>query len=117
MRVCRSGYTGERGYEVLPRWDDAERVFRALLDAVRAQGGQAAGLGARDTLRTEMGYALHGHELSVDISRSRRGSAGPWAGRSRSSGGATPCSARRRRARRGNCGACGHSTAASCVRI
>ncbi len=32
------------------------------------RGGQAAGLGARDTLRTEMGYALHGHELSVDIS-------------------------------------------------
>ncbi|MBS9371635.1 Aminomethyltransferase [Rhodococcus sp. B50] len=68
VRVCRSGYTGERGFEVLPRWDDAERVFRALLEAVRAQGGQAAGLGARDTLRTEMGYALHGHELSVDIS-------------------------------------------------
>ncbi|MBM7460441.1 glycine cleavage system aminomethyltransferase GcvT [Rhodococcus coprophilus] len=68
VRVCRSGYTGERGYEVLPRWDDAETLFRALVEAVRTAGGQVAGLGARDTLRTEMGYALHGHELSLDIS-------------------------------------------------
>lgn len=68
VRVCRSGYTGERGYEVLPRWDDAETLFRALVEAVRNAGGQVAGLGARDTLRTEMGYALHGHELSLDIS-------------------------------------------------
>ncbi len=68
VRVCRTGYTGEHGYELLPRWADAERVFRALLEQVRAAGGQAAGLGARDTLRTEMGYPLHGHELSLDIS-------------------------------------------------
>lgn len=68
VRVCRSGYTGERGFELLPRWSDAESLFRALLDAVRAQGGEAAGLGARDTLRTEAGYPLHGHELSLDIS-------------------------------------------------
>ena len=67
VRVCRTGYTGEHGYEVLPRWADAEAVFRALLGAVRAAGGQAAGLGARDTLRTEMGYPLHGHELSLQI--------------------------------------------------
>lgn len=68
VRVCRSGYTGERGYELLPRWADSEPVFRALLDAVRAHGGEVAGLGARDTLRTEAGYPLHGHELSLDIS-------------------------------------------------
>lgn len=68
VRVCRTGYTGEHGYELLPRWDDAEPVFGALLDAVRAAGGQPAGLGARDTLRTEMGYPLHGHELGPDIS-------------------------------------------------
>ncbi|EGD55803.1 glycine cleavage system aminomethyltransferase GcvT [Gordonia neofelifaecis] len=67
IRVCRTGYTGEHGYEVLPRWDDAGIVFDALLAEVTARGGQPAGLGARDTLRTEMGYALHGHELSVDI--------------------------------------------------
>ncbi len=68
VRVCRSGYTGEVGYELLPRWEDSEPLFRALLEAVRAEGGQAAGLGARDTLRTEMGYPLHGHELSLEIS-------------------------------------------------
>ncbi|MGP3707982.1 glycine cleavage system aminomethyltransferase GcvT [Gordonia paraffinivorans] len=68
VRVCRTGYTGERGYEVLPRWDDAGAVFDTLYEAVAAAGGQAAGLGARDTLRTEMGYALHGHELSPEIS-------------------------------------------------
>ncbi|MBM7367060.1 glycine cleavage system aminomethyltransferase GcvT [Gordonia hydrophobica] len=67
LRVCRTGYTGEHGYEVLPAWNDAGAVFDALLAEVTARGGQPAGLGARDTLRTEMGYALHGHELSVDI--------------------------------------------------
>ncbi|MEE4023229.1 glycine cleavage system aminomethyltransferase GcvT [Gordonia sp. PKS22-38] len=68
VRVCRSGYTGERGYEILPRWADAGAVFDVLLGAVSDLGGQPAGLGARDTLRTEMGYALHGHELSTQIS-------------------------------------------------
>ncbi len=68
VRVCRTGYTGEHGYELLPAWDDAAVVFDALVDAVSGAGGQLAGLGARDTLRTEMGYPLHGHELSLDIS-------------------------------------------------
>ncbi|MGV9925584.1 glycine cleavage system aminomethyltransferase GcvT [Nocardia rhamnosiphila] len=67
VRVCRTGYTGEHGYELLPRWDGAEALFRALVEQVRATGGQVAGLGARDTLRTEMGYPLHGHELSPEI--------------------------------------------------
>ncbi|MDT5101799.1 MAG: aminomethyltransferase [Mycobacterium sp.] len=68
VRVCRTGYTGEHGYELLPAWDDATRVFDALVQEVTAAGGQLAGLGARDTLRTEMGYPLHGHELNTDIS-------------------------------------------------
>ncbi len=68
VRVCRTGYTGEHGYELLPSWDDARVVFDALVDVVADVGGQPAGLGARDTLRTEMGYPLHGHELSLDIS-------------------------------------------------
>jgi aminomethyltransferase len=68
VRVCRSGYTGEHGYELLPPWASAQPVFDALLAAVERAGGQLAGLGARDTLRTEMGYPLHGHELSADIS-------------------------------------------------
>ena len=61
--VCRTGYTGERGYEILA----PAAVIPALWDAVVAAGATPAGLGARDTLRTEMGYPLHGHELSVDI--------------------------------------------------
>ncbi|OBB77975.1 glycine cleavage system aminomethyltransferase GcvT [Mycobacterium sp. 852014-52144_SCH5372336] len=68
LRVCRTGYTGEHGYELLPPWDSAGVVFDALLEAVTAAGGELAGLGARDTLRTEMGYPLHGHELSPDFS-------------------------------------------------
>jgi aminomethyltransferase len=68
VRVCRTGYTGEHGYELLPSWDSASVVFDALLNVVVELGGQPAGLGARDTLRTEMGYPLHGHELSLDIS-------------------------------------------------
>jgi aminomethyltransferase len=67
VRVCRTGYTGEQGYELLPPWDGAQVVFDALVDAVTAAGGELAGLGARDTLRTEMGYPLHGHELSLEI--------------------------------------------------
>ncbi|GAA4678581.1 glycine cleavage system aminomethyltransferase GcvT [Gordonia humi] len=67
VRVCRTGYTGEHGYEVLPRWADAGAVWDALAAEVTSRDGLPAGLGARDTLRTEMGYALHGHELSVDI--------------------------------------------------
>ncbi|MDD7815056.1 glycine cleavage system aminomethyltransferase GcvT [Mycobacterium sp. CSUR Q5927] len=68
VRVCRSGYTGEHGYELLPAWEKAGVVFDALVAAVTELGGELAGLGARDTLRTEMGYPLHGHELSPAIS-------------------------------------------------
>ena len=68
VRVCRTGYTGEHGYELIPSWSSAPVLFDALVAAVEARGGQLAGLGARDTLRTEMGYPLHGHELSRDIS-------------------------------------------------
>ncbi|OBA86884.1 glycine cleavage system protein T [Mycolicibacterium elephantis] len=68
VRVCRTGYTGEHGYELLPPWDQAQVVFDALVEQVRAADGELAGLGARDTLRTEMGYPLHGHELSPEFS-------------------------------------------------
>jgi glycine cleavage system T protein (aminomethyltransferase) len=65
--VCRTGYTGERGYELLPRWDDTGDLWDALLEAGAPHGIRPAGLGARDTLRTEMGYPLHGQDLSLDI--------------------------------------------------
>jgi len=66
--VCRTGYTGEYGYEVLPKWNQALTVWDALVEQVVANGGLVCGLGSRDTLRTEMGYPLHGHELSLEIS-------------------------------------------------
>ncbi|CAN5680223.1 glycine cleavage system aminomethyltransferase GcvT [soil metagenome] len=80
VRVCRTGYTGEHGFELLPPWELAGPVFDALVDAVKERGGELAGLGARDTLRTEMGYPLHGHELSLDISplQARTGWAIGW---------------------------------------
>ncbi len=66
--VCRTGYTGESGFEVLPKWNQALTVWDALVEQVEAANGLVCGLGARDTLRTEMGYPLHGHELSLEIS-------------------------------------------------
>jgi aminomethyltransferase len=65
--VCRTGYTGERGYELVPRWDDTAALWDAVLEAGQPFGIRPAGLGARDTLRTEMGYPLHGQDLSLDI--------------------------------------------------
>jgi len=78
--VCRTGYTGEHGYELLARWDDADALWDAALAAVRELDGLPCGLGARDTLRTEMGYPLHGHELSASISpvQARAGWAVGW---------------------------------------
>jgi aminomethyltransferase len=61
--VCRTGYTGERGVEILVPAQDAVPVWEAVVDA----GAVPCGLGARDTLRTEMGYPLHGHELRPDV--------------------------------------------------
>jgi aminomethyltransferase len=56
--VSRTGYTGEDGFEVMVEADVAPRVWTRLMD-----GAMACGLGARDTLRTEAGFALYGHEI------------------------------------------------------
>ena len=82
--VCRTGYTGERGYELLPLWADAARLWDALLEAGAGLGGLPCGLGARDTLRTEMGYPLHGQDLSLDITP------GPGPARAGRSAGTSP---------------------------
>jgi aminomethyltransferase len=75
--VCRTGYTGEHGYELVPLATDAAAVWDALLEAGQQYGALPCGLGARDTLRTEMGYPLHGHELSLDVTPVQAGLA--WA--------------------------------------
>jgi aminomethyltransferase len=78
--VCRTGYTGERGYELVVPNDAAVAVFDALLEAGKEHGLTPAGLGARDTLRTEMGYPLHGQDISPEITpvQARLGWAVGW---------------------------------------
>jgi aminomethyltransferase len=60
--VCRTGYTGERGVELLCPAEDA----LALWDAVIGRGATPCGLGARDTLRLEFCYPLHGNDITED---------------------------------------------------
>jgi aminomethyltransferase len=62
VMVCRTGYTGEEGVELLCPDDDAV----ALWDAVAARGARPCGLGARDTLRLEVCYPLHGSDITGD---------------------------------------------------
>jgi aminomethyltransferase len=64
VTVCRTGYTGEDGYEFVVPSDRAGDQWDALV----GHGARPGGLAARDTLRSEMGYALHGQDLSKDIS-------------------------------------------------
>jgi glycine cleavage system T protein (aminomethyltransferase) len=80
LTVCRTGYTGEHGYELVVPSDAAPAVWDAVVKAGEPYGLRAAGLAARDTLRTEMGYPLHGQELSLDISpvQARAGWAVGW---------------------------------------
>jgi aminomethyltransferase len=74
--VCRTGYTGEHGYEIVVPSDQAG----VLWDALIGRDVRPCGLAARDTLRTEMGYALHGQDLSKDITpvQARLGWAVGW---------------------------------------
>jgi len=65
--VSRTGYTGEIGLEIYCEAERAAHVWDALLAAGADLGLQPAGLGARDTLRLEAGFALYGHELSDAI--------------------------------------------------
>ena len=65
--VCRTGYTGERGYELIAPNRVAEALWDRLLAAGDRHGILPCGLGSRDTLRTEMGYPLHGQDISLDI--------------------------------------------------
>jgi glycine cleavage system T protein (aminomethyltransferase) len=61
--ISRTGYTGEDGFELYAPAGETERLWAALLDAGGAQGVAPIGLGARDTLRLEMKYALYGNDI------------------------------------------------------
>ena len=78
--VCRTGYTGERGYELVCGADVATGLWDALLAAGEPFGMLPCGLGARDTLRTEMGYPLHGQDIRLDVTpvQARLGWAVGW---------------------------------------
>ena len=78
--VCRTGYTGERGYELIAPADAAGELWDSLMEAGSRFDIQACGLGSRDTLRLEMGYPLHGQDLSPAITpvQARLGWAVGW---------------------------------------
>jgi aminomethyltransferase len=61
--VARTGYTGEDGFEILGPDSALQHLWDKLLAAGRPAGIKPCGLGARDTLRTEVCYPLYGHEL------------------------------------------------------
>ena len=62
--IARTGYTGENGFEVYIPSEDGPKLWRALLEIGSSYGIKPCGLGARDTLRTEMKFPLYGHEIS-----------------------------------------------------
>lgn len=65
--ISRTGYTGEDGFELVVRAEEAKRVWENILLAGRDANFAAAGLGARDTLRMEAAMPLYGHELGEQI--------------------------------------------------
>lgn len=64
--VSRTGYTGEDGFEIMGEGPAIRQVWETVLARGVASGIKPCGLGARDTLRTEVCYPLYGHELDAD---------------------------------------------------
>jgi aminomethyltransferase len=64
--VARTGYTGEDGFELFCKAQDAVRLWDALLETGRPEGIQPCGLGCRDSLRLEMAYRLYGSDMDDD---------------------------------------------------
>ncbi len=63
MTISRTGYTGEFGFEIYFDARYAEKIWHAVFDAGKEFGIAPIGLGARDTLRLEMGYCLYGNDI------------------------------------------------------
>ena len=61
--VSATGYTGSGGFEIYVKNKDAKRVFDAIMEAGKPFGIKPIGLGARDTLRLEMGFCLYGNDI------------------------------------------------------
>ncbi|NBO38780.1 glycine cleavage system aminomethyltransferase GcvT [bacterium] len=65
--IARTGYTGELGYELYVPAQHSPRIWAALVEGAQKFGGKPCGLGARDTLRLEMGYLLYGNDMDESI--------------------------------------------------
>ncbi len=61
--IARTGYTGEDGFEIYMKYPDAEKVWDAVMEAGKEFSIAPVGLGARDTLRLEVGYPLYGNDI------------------------------------------------------
>ncbi|HPN29649.1 MAG TPA: glycine cleavage system aminomethyltransferase GcvT [bacterium] len=61
--ICRTGYTGEDGFEIVPENIAAPEIFDLLAGEIKVLNGSMCGLGCRDTLRLEAGYMLHGNDI------------------------------------------------------
>ncbi|MCH6235192.1 glycine cleavage system aminomethyltransferase GcvT [Cognataquiflexum rubidum] len=66
--ISGTGYTGAGGFEVYVKNEDAEKVWNAVFEAGKAYDIKPIGLGARDTLRLEMGYCLYGNDINDETS-------------------------------------------------
>ena len=84
IRISRTGYTGENGFEIYFPTEEAPRVWNALTEAGQAFGLQPIGLGARDILRLEAGMALYGHEIDESSNALEAGWVSETAGRNAS---------------------------------
>lgn len=64
--LSRTGYTGENGFELYVSWRDTPLMWERIMSRGKSLGLKPIGLGARDTLRLEMRYPLHGHEMNEE---------------------------------------------------
>src|SRR5262245_54822162 len=67
VMISRTGYTGEDGFEIVGRDDSIQKIWESLLAFGQPFGIKPCGLGARDTLRTEVCYPLYGQELTEQV--------------------------------------------------
>lgn len=68
MMISRTGYTGEDGFELMIPVEESLPVWNALIESGREFNAEPIGLGARDTLRLEMGYCLYGNDIDATTS-------------------------------------------------
>ncbi|MCB0309364.1 MAG: glycine cleavage system aminomethyltransferase GcvT [Bdellovibrionales bacterium] len=68
LMISRTGYTGEDGFEIYVPMDKVDAVWRQMIEEGASENLQPIGLGARDTLRLEMGYLLYGSDMNQKTS-------------------------------------------------